>query len=639
MHSIVHLLLAACGLSFLVFIHELGHYFVARRQGMVVEVFSIGFGKPLVSWAHQGVRWQICYLPFGGYVRIAGMEKKGSLEPYQVPNGFYAKRPWQRIQVALAGPFVNMVFAFLAFCALWMMGGREKPFADYTHLVGWVDHHSPLYTAGIRPGDRFDTINDRPFRGFKDLLYSSVLDPSGLHLNGMEIDYWHHSQRSLQYTFEMDENAKGMERGTTAMGLVGPANYVLLAGSLLPEGSPIQETEMQLGDRLLWADGELIFSKKQLSSVINESQALLTVRRGDTTFLSKIPRRKISDLRLTSSQRGDLDDWQHASHVKGKLSQCHFIPYAISPQGIVELPLTYLNDKSETQIFLPSPRATIQIPLEVGDQILAIDGARVVGASEIFRQLQTKHVQLVVKKESPHPLSWEVADRCFVEDFEIDHLSLLVQSIGTPTPLTERGALRLLQPVEPKPLDQFPLPEEIRAQLSGEFLSQKKAIEQISDPSQRNEALRTLEENQKKLILGAIFQDHPIRYNPTPFAQFVGVFDEVWKTLRALVTGYLSPKWLSGPVGIVQVMQYNWMVGFKEALFWMGMISLNLGMVNLLPIPVLDGGHVAFSLWELITKKPIRASTMERLVFPFIVLVIAFFIYITYHDILRLMGL
>src|SRR3989338_867839 len=100
-HSLTYLLLAAFGLGLLIFIHEFGHYWMARRQGMKVEAFSIGFGKPLRVWEHRGVKWQFCMLPFGGYVRIAGMEKKGNLEPYQIPDGFYGKKPRARIAVAI----------------------------------------------------------------------------------------------------------------------------------------------------------------------------------------------------------------------------------------------------------------------------------------------------------------------------------------------------------------------------------------------------------------------------------------------------------------------------------------------------------------------------------------------------------
>lgn len=92
--SMIYILLAILGLGFLVFIHELGHYWVARRKGMRVEAFAIGFGKPIFTWVRDGVQWHICMLPFGGYVKIAGMQKEGSREPSEIADGFYGKKPW-----------------------------------------------------------------------------------------------------------------------------------------------------------------------------------------------------------------------------------------------------------------------------------------------------------------------------------------------------------------------------------------------------------------------------------------------------------------------------------------------------------------------------------------------------------------
>jgi regulator of sigma E protease len=83
-------------------------------------------------------------------------------------------------------------------------------------------------------------------------------------------------------------------------------------------------------------------------------------------------------------------------------------------------------------------------------------------------------------------------------------------------------------------------------------------------------------------------------------------------------------------------MHTSWAEGSKEALFWLGMISLNLGVLNLLPIPVLDGGHICFSIWEWVTKKPIKAKTMQKLVIPFVLLLVTLFIYLTYQDLARI---
>ena len=146
--SIFYLLMAILGLSFLIFIHELGHYFMARRVGMRVETFSIGFGHPIYSWVRDGVKWQIGWLLFGGYVKIAGMEGAEKQDPYTIKDGYFGKRPIDRILVSLMGPLVNIVFAFIAFTLLWSAGGREKKFSESTHKIGWIDQQSQLCSQG-----------------------------------------------------------------------------------------------------------------------------------------------------------------------------------------------------------------------------------------------------------------------------------------------------------------------------------------------------------------------------------------------------------------------------------------------------------------------------------------------------------
>jgi regulator of sigma E protease len=95
---------------------------------------------------------------------------------------------------------------------------------------------------------------------------------------------------------------------------------------------------------------------------------------------------------------------------------------------------------------------------------------------------------------------------------------------------------------------------------------------------------------------------------------------------------------MSGPIGIVQVVHDNSMVSLKEALFWLGAISLNLGILNLLPLPVLDGGTICFALYELITGKRLKTKTLEKLIIPFALLLIGFFVFLTYHDLARIFS-
>ena len=202
--------------------------------------------------------------------------------------------------------------------------------------------------------------------------------------------------------------------------------------------------------------------------------------------------------------------------------------------------------------------------------------------------------------------------------------------------LMEGKGLKLLNPIVPKMKLSLSMPLEVKERYEKDFEVKKKAIEENEAVADKAEAIKGLERQQRRLALGVVLEDRKVAYNPNPFVLFRDVIREVYRTLVALVMGYVSPKYMSGPIGIIQVMQVSWTESFKEALFWLGMISLNLGILNLLPIPVLDGGHICFSLWEATTGRPLKAKTMERWVIPFVVLLIAFFIYVTYHDVMRL---
>ncbi len=638
--SFLHILLAAFGLGFLIFIHELGHYWMARRVGMTVEVFSIGFGKPFYVWEHQGVKWQFCWLPFGGYVRIAGMEKKGNLEPHQIPDGFFGKKPWQRIKVAAIGPLVNLVFAFILFCVLWLTGGRSKPFSEYTRFIGWVEPCSSIYNSGVRSGDEITELNHKPFHSFHDILYASMLDDVSPSVSGWKIDYVSGDKAPFDYAFPVEPKAKGVERVGMISSVLSPAEYLIYTTP--PQkilGSPMEASGIQSGDRIVWVDGKNIFSKKELISTINEPKTLLTVQRDQQVFLVRVPRIKISDMRINAGQKSEMDDWQHEAQIKGKVQDLFFIPYDLNGQAVVQQSLAFLNADSREERPCSHDRSAIENPLQAQDKILAVDGITVQSSVDIFKLLQTRHISIIVKGgNQSQPIRWNDANEQFAHDVDWKAVYKIASSIGTSKPIPQLGELRVLQPVEPKLMNDFPLPQELRTRITNEVSAQKKAIDEMEDPQAKAMALRQLEDSQRKVMLGVNLQDRAVTYNPSPFRLFSNAFEETWRTFAALITGYLSPKFLAGPVGMVQVMQYSWSVGVKEAIFWLAVISLNLGVLNLLPIPVLDGGHICFSLWEMITGKPIKSKTMERLIIPFVLVLIALFVYLTFNDISRLFS-
>lgn len=647
--TILYIIFAAIALGILVFIHELGHYFAARLTGMTVEAFSIGFGRALIKWRWQGVDWQLGWLPFGGYVRIAGMDvskkdKNAYVEPKDIPGGFFAKSPLKRIIVAIAGPLANFILALLIFCILWFMGGRQKNFSEFTHVIGWVDPQSELYMDGVRPGDILSKYNDHPFTSSKDLLYAAMLGDRKVKLDGFHVNYTTGEKTPFSYTIESYQARNAME-GIRTIGITSTARYLIYdrlssnTPNILPAGSPMEESGIGYRDRLIWADGELLFSMDQLSHLINEKKALLTVKRGSNIFLSRQPRVKVEELLIPTLVRNELIDWQYEAGIQGRWQDLFVLPYNLTADAVVENSIGFIDADIEKQVY---PRhlfsEPLERPLQVGDRIIAIDGVPITTAYQLLDLLQTHHVSMIVQKGvSAHASqSWKTADVAFERSLQWQTLQPIVNTIGIKNSVKESGSYLLLNPVEPKRIDQFNLSEESQNQMKESYSAKKQEILQMKDQEKRSRALLALEQEYNKYLLGVYLQDQTVHYNPNPFVMFGNAFTETWQTLKALVMGYLNPKWISGPVGIVQVIHHGWQVGIGEALFWIAAISLNLGFLNLLPIPVLDGGYICISLWEMITRRPLKAKTMERLIIPFVVLLIALLIFLTFQDITRL---
>lgn len=169
-------------LTVLVFVHELGHFLVARYNNVRVEVFSIGFGPEIVGWHDsKGTRWRIALLPLGGYVKMFG--ESGEIE---VPNedgddedevktrkmtdeeiavSFHHKKLRQRTAIVFAGPLANFAFTIFVLAGLFAVVGTPKPLA----YVGGVVEKSAAAEAGFKKGDQVTAINAETIKFFDDL--------------------------------------------------------------------------------------------------------------------------------------------------------------------------------------------------------------------------------------------------------------------------------------------------------------------------------------------------------------------------------------------------------------------------------------------------------------------------------------
>ena len=645
--TVIYIALAILALSFLIFIHELGHYFMARRLGMRVETFAIGFGKPIWVFERDGVKWQIGWLPFGGYVKIAGMDSDDDKDPYLIKDGFFGKGPWARIQVAAMGPIVNIAFALLVFVALFLMGGREKSFSEYTAKVGWVDPQSQAFVQGLRPGDEVTKYDGKSFSGSKDHLYAPMTASNELSIEGNRIDPSSHQKVPFHYLVKPYPHPQSLQKGILTSGITQPAFYLIYdrfpgaKENPLPEGSPMEHSGIRYGDRIVWVDGRKVYSLQGLEAVLNDERVLLTVERKGKTQLVRLPTVPIEELRLDPQMKEELKDWQFEASLNAeKLTSLRMIPYNLTPNGVVEERLRFIDPEHEAKAFPKVVYSADEIPLIAGDKIVAVNGQKTTRAFMVLKKLQEKQVPIIVERKSQwKALPFSVADQTFEQEINESDLLALTQAFAEGKHSEQKGDLVLLAPVTPKARENFALSKEKKALAAAEVLKRKKELEALSDPEKRQHALTLLEQSQKQLLLGLPIQDRKVVYNPGPLTLFSTVFSEIWRTLTALFTGSMNPKWLSGPIGIVQVVYGSWLLSLKEVLFWLGAISLNLGVLNLLPIPVLDGGAIMLSIFEGVTGKKIPPKAMEKLIFPFALLLIGFFIYFTYNDLMRLFGM
>ncbi len=167
MTSTLSIAAAVLGFSLLIIVHEAGHAFVARRLGMRVVRFSVGFGPVLASFRARGIEYALSALPLGGYVRIAGMSPGDDVDPSD--RGAYCNQhAWRRFLVIVTGPGMNWLAAVALGAALVATVGLRTP--DPSSRVGALLPGWPAAEAGLAPGDRVDAVAGTPVQTWEDLV-------------------------------------------------------------------------------------------------------------------------------------------------------------------------------------------------------------------------------------------------------------------------------------------------------------------------------------------------------------------------------------------------------------------------------------------------------------------------------------
>src|SRR6267378_204614 len=155
-------------LGVLVFVHELGHFLAARRNGVRVLTFSIGFGPKLISTRRGDTEYAISAIPLGGYVKMAGE----SVEDVRsgASDEFLSKSKWQRFQVLIMGPVMNLVLAVVVMTLVFYRGTPPPEFYQQAPQVGLILEKSPLKPAGLLPGDTILSVDGERVKTWEDFL-------------------------------------------------------------------------------------------------------------------------------------------------------------------------------------------------------------------------------------------------------------------------------------------------------------------------------------------------------------------------------------------------------------------------------------------------------------------------------------
>lgn len=292
LHTILALIVT---LGILVTVHEYGHFWVARRCGVKVLKFSVGFGKPLYRWFDKtGTEYAIAWIPLGGYVSMLD-EREGDVSDEEKPFAFNQQSVWKRIAIVAAGPVANFLLAILTYWVLFVSGTSAL-----APVVGTVQPDSLAFEAGIEPQTELISIDGEAVHSWQDAgmqLLSRVGDTGQIRIVTQEWQGYSQTEHSLSIqrwlAGEKEPNP------LTAIGVTPFSPHLeAIIGQVLPDGAAA-ESGLKAGDQLLRVNGKPVDDWMHWVRLVQESpdqELMLEIKRGDRSkTLSITPRLKRLD--------------------------------------------------------------------------------------------------------------------------------------------------------------------------------------------------------------------------------------------------------------------------------------------------------------------------------------------------------
>ncbi len=263
-----------------IFIHELGHFLTARKFGMQVDVFAIGFGPAIWKTKRNGVLYKIGIIPFGGYVALPQMDPNNEMDSASTDRPLPDVAPWKKIPVALAGAVGNIILAFIIAWIIYLVGKPSAPHERDT-VVGFVEQGTEAYHQGLRPGHRIVMVNGEAVRNWNDIMVNATL----AHEVVMQ------AETGEGDSFDLVVLTKDTEMGIRLLPGVMWVGYADVA-QIVP-GSSAERAGVKIGDRLLEINGIPIYSQPHLIQLVDsfrdQNVPLLVKREGSRVELNVRP--------------------------------------------------------------------------------------------------------------------------------------------------------------------------------------------------------------------------------------------------------------------------------------------------------------------------------------------------------------
>lgn len=597
LENLLHWPLIVVGIGFLIFFHELGHFLLARRHGVRVDVFSIGFGPAIWKKKSGVTEYRIAWIPLGGYVKLAGELPTEDRKP--APDELWAKSAFARLQIFAAGAVMNLILAF-PLCILANLIGKFEASPE----VGSVG--IPESYAGMIPGDVIVEVDGQPIRTMEQYRLAVIRRASGSQVpvkvrrQGQEVELvvpvMSSAYHRVMSAYNMVDN---VEKGSIAAGQGVRRGDVV--ESLLwegEEGVPRRRTILFPGDlesALAEIGGRPFVMRLRSEEGIREIRLQLPTRTHrefpvDARLLEPV----VGEVARGNPAEGILMEGDRISSVAGRtIRSWHDVREA-------------LRDKPNQEIEIVVVRAGVEKALKIRP-IRNSQGEGMIGIGR-----SETDVVADVEVDSYY---WKAGLR------PGDRLRRVGDSSGSVTvPLLFR---------EPKEDEKVRYVEVAR----GEPISLPVVVREVADHGRLGISLavesvqRTYEEWGLAARIGDGLRE-PFRIGELTF-----------EILAKLVSGQESIKGLAGPVGIFHVSYRSVQTGRGNFIWLLALITVNLGIINLLPLPILDGGH----MWILLPAEKIQGrppSERFLMVFQYAGLALFLFlvVFVTFNDISRLLD-